>query len=196
MICIINQFHWPQKCSLTCSNASHVHQPPFRDSRQDQNDSVPFLQSTHFGQHVGYFPRKESQLLKAPLYFFSISTYPPKSRVCWSFSGLKTTRIPKKPQSLLKYCIIIKAQVSVNRGGFRCFQTCIWAIIFLCPRECKTHYGSHSDIPNKLSFSEPEVSTILCISRLKSLSEFYSCLSSTLSINALKKVMGNMKYFT
>ena len=80
-------------CSPTCSHASHIHQPPFWDSRQDHNNSVPLLQSTYYSQHIGHFPRQEPQLLKAPLHFFAFSIYPPKGRVWWSLSSLQNTWI-------------------------------------------------------------------------------------------------------
>lgn len=79
--------------SLTCSHTSHVDQPPFWNSRQDEDKPVPLLQSTVFSQHIGHLPRQEPHLLKAPLHFFSFAIYPPESRVWWSLSSLKNTGI-------------------------------------------------------------------------------------------------------
>lgn len=95
LICI-NRFHRSQRCWLTCSHASHVHQPPFWDSWKDHNNSVPLLQSAYFSQHIRHLPREEAQLLKAPLHFFSFSIYPPKGRVWWSLSSLQNTGIQTK----------------------------------------------------------------------------------------------------
>lgn len=83
----LNDFH-VAFVILTCSHASHIDEPPFRDAGQNHSHSVSPLQATGFGEHVGSLPGQGAQFLEAPFHLTSFAIHPPQGWVGWPLSRL------------------------------------------------------------------------------------------------------------